>query len=104
MLTILKCSYCQGEANLDLHLTFTYQKPFCNHCNDFKIKQWHYYFCSIACLLNFLNVAKSQGINNFSLPCRSCLNGAGEPTGFNFGFEQNGICNICHGNKKVALK
>lgn len=92
MMMIIPCTQCHCEGQFDLHLTFTYRWSTCNLSHGHS-NEWTFYFCNIKCMTDWLELLD---IKNKGIPCQSCHN-----TGWLFGFEQNGVCDVCDGTLRV---
>ena len=93
MMYIIHCEQCEKECLFEINLTFTYWQDTCDSCRHSQYHEWKYWFCNLDCL------AKWTKENEEGFPCQNCRH-----TGFNFGFEQNGTCQICKGTKRVKSK
>lgn len=92
MLMIVRCTHCSEEGQFDVHLTFMYHVENCDK-GHLHTSEWTFNFCDLDCMSEWLeaNYIKTKGI-----PCQSC-----HETGWAFGFEQNGLCDVCKGIKRV---
>jgi hypothetical protein len=102
---ILTCSNCNKEGILPFIFEFEYKRSYCTICLQSRNSDWRWYFCSLKCFLEWIEVneVKEKGI-----PCREC-----RTTGYEGGYESNGECRICFGvgylieqvvDQKAAMK
>jgi hypothetical protein len=98
MINIITCTQCHKSGLFDLEVSFTYDVQNCDSCQHIYTQKWKYWFCNLACLASWWG---GNDIDVCGFPCRACLDQGGEPSGFAFGFESNGACDVCHGLKRV---
>lgn len=99
MMLIIGCDNCNMSDNgLHMKLEFRHVNKFCKTCNHDETTIWNYYFCNSACMFNWLS---HHDVEQKGVPCRGCRNIQSEPTGFLFGFKENGVCTSCNGVKSV---
>jgi RecJ-like exonuclease len=92
MMMIVTCAECHKEGQLDTHLTFTYKWETCNLGRGHS-SEWSFSFCGTDCLMNWLEI---RDVKNKGIPCQDC-----HESGWFAGFEENGVCNVCNGTKRV---
>lgn len=97
MINRIQCSNCNKSGTLPLKITYTYKLNSCNECHRNEEAKWKYWFCDLECQSRWWSENRIE-IEGF--PCRSCLRG-GVSTGFSFGFESNGACEVCNGTGRV---
>lgn len=90
MMTLIKCDNCNESGLFKLTLNFEYEYKFCKECHHNEFSTWHYYFCNMICMTKWLNDNKK------GFPCKNC-----KGTGFWCGYEVNGVCGTCKGDKIV---
>jgi hypothetical protein len=93
MMQIIHCTNCNKTGTMSTHLYFNYLVKNCNCCYRIETFHWNYYFCNMQCMFEWL---KKYEIEKNGFPCQSC-----KSTGFDYGFELNGICHVCNGNKVI---
>ena len=93
MMQLVRCAQCNKTGLFELQLKFNYWRVACEHCHDSKEYDWLYHFCNISCMFTWL---EQNEIASKGFPCRDC-----HGTGFAYGFESNGTCKICEGNKRI---
>lgn len=100
MMMPVLCSNCNDQPNgITIDLEFRLDSKSCPSCHHLDVKSWKYWFCDRICMVAWL---KKYDVENKGFPCKDCTNfGQEEPTGFAFGFKENGTCESCHGNKSV---
>lgn len=92
MMMIVRCTLCHKEGGLDTTLTFRYKWETCNLYHGHS-GEWTFSFCGTDCLLAWL---EARDVKNQGFPCQDC-----RETGWFAGFEQNGVCKVCNGTKRV---
>jgi hypothetical protein len=95
---IVHCDGCNKSGMFDISFKFILESHLCEKCRHHTAEEWDYNFCNIACLMDWLRKNK---IEEEGFPCRACHNMEGKPTGFAWGFEANGVCKTCNGDKRV---
>jgi|SRR3989304_5619764 len=99
MLQMIHCTQCNETGSFDIHIEFTPETEFCEHCRHAERRTWSYYFCTRACMFKWL---KEKHVEKEGFPCRDCHSvSTGEATGFAFGFKENGVCKTCRGKKCI---
>lgn len=98
MLRTIHCDACNKSGMFDIHFKFMLESRLCEKCHHHSGTDWDYYFCNIACLMNWL---KNNEIADKGFPCRDCCDMKGVSTGFRYGFESNGTCDTCKGTMRV---
>jgi len=98
MLTIIHCDACKKSGMFDFELKFHLESHLCEKCHHHTMDAWTYYFCNIACMMDWL---QKNEIADKGIPCRDCRDLSGNPTGFRWGFESNGTCDTCKGSMRV---
>lgn len=93
MLKIISCNQCRKQENLTISFKFEYCLKSCKSCYHSKDFHWNYYFCNLECFLKWF---RENQIEEQGFPCQQCRS-----TGFAYGFEENGICEICCGTKRI---
>jgi hypothetical protein len=63
----------------------------CDSCGNLDSEKWSWHFCSLKCLYEW------QKTNDGMLPCAAC-----HQTGWDFGFQENGVCTTCGGVKYIT--
>lgn len=94
--SLIRCSFCGGTGSFPLLLRYSSREFSCVHCRTIKERSSDSYFCNLECMFNWIKEVK---VEERGLPCRRC-NG----TGFNWGFEQNGVCEECKGTLGIKPK
>lgn len=94
------CDFCYDQPNgISVHLEFTLSNDTCKECHHVEQKQNVYCFCDRVCMIAWYN---KYDVSNKGFPCKDCTNfECKEPTGYAFGFKENGPCAVCNGNKSV---
>lgn len=87
---IIECSNCHSQGVFPIEYTLTIGIDSCSKCNHVKPKVWTYYFCCNKCF------AEWYAKNKDYVECKNC-NG----TGWDNGFQQNGMCKLCKGSKII---
>ena len=100
MIEVLKCTNCEKSERLPVILTVMYEVNECDKCHYHRESAWKYYFCNLTCQMDWL---VSLNIRVGGVPCRMCVDTKDVPTGFAFGYESNGVCKTCNGNKRVKI-
>lgn len=61
---------------------------------------WRFRFCVLGCFVEWM---KGNRVAERGFPCQDCFDpmGTHKPTGFAFGFKDNGICETCEGRMAV---
>jgi len=93
MIFVIHCSHCGAEGSFELQLSFEYENRICPTCHHIGEAKWEYFFCNLGCFFAWL---KGNEVEEKGFPCQSC-----RATGFAFGFQQNGVCKVCGGTKRV---
>jgi hypothetical protein len=106
MFTRLYCTQCNKPGSLELMVKFLYQVKTCQHCHHLEPGDWSYNFCNLECMFKWF---KEQQVEELGFPCLACVSCWGpidksQPTGFAFGSETHGICQVCNGNKRVKAR
>ena len=78
---------------LPVVLRFDYSMRSCTACNAHNHQHLLLSFCSIKCLQQYL---EKNEIEEKGFLCKSC-----KSTGFAFGYETNGPCEVCKGQKRI---
>lgn len=89
----LTCDNCGKWTGLSVTFVFEYSSKGCDKCHQWKYEKWQFYFCDLKCFFEWLekNKVKERGV-----PCRDC-----RWTGYKGGFESNGTCPTCNGEKAI---
>lgn len=99
MMTIVTCCACGTAGPLEANLEFEYATTNCGGCGHTDRKTWAFHFCNLGCLFRW---AKENRVEELGVPCRDCYSyDLGHPTGFAFGFKENGPCKTCDGKMRV---
>jgi hypothetical protein len=113
MITIIRCERCNGSGSLDCTLKFLAKINFCNECHQSKSAEWSYVFCTLTCMFEWF---RENQIEELGFPCSACLGQPIQPpavrrhylppvpTGFKFGSEAHGPCDVCQGTKRVKTR
>ena len=96
MLQVIHCNWCGKEGWHQVEFTFQHMAESCKECHHIRTQEWKFWFCDQEC---FFNWAKHQEIAEKGIPCQDC-----HETGWAFGFEQNGKCDTCNGEKRVKKR
>jgi hypothetical protein len=99
MMMIIHCTGCGKAGEFDIDLEFVANRDRCGSCSHQTDRTWHYRFCVLACFCEWMK--KSKMVEE-GFPCQDCFNHeTGGPTGFAFGFKENGVCKTCSGKGAV---
>ena len=99
MLQIVHCDNCRKSGQFDLSITFEFVTNHCDKCYHSESTRWRFNFCTHSCMFSWLH---KNEIEEKGFHCQSCINYEnGESTGWLGGFESNGPCHVCNGEKRV---
>ena len=98
MITLIHCNECNKTGMFDIQFKFVLESHSCEKCSHHKFDEWSYYFCNIPCLMSWL---EKNEIEEKGFPCKDCRDRDGISTGWRWGFESNGVCDTCNGEKRV---
>ena len=101
MMTIITCTGCGKDGGLPVELELEYKVSNCGHCGQTDRKTWKYWFCTVECMIKWI---EKNDVAKVGVPCKDCFSyDVGGPTGYFCGFKQNGICKTCRGKKVVKV-
>lgn len=99
MITIITCFGCGKSGSLEARLEVEYRTEHCGGCGHTDRKTWVFHFCNITCMFKW---ATENRVEELGVPCRDCYSyDLGHPTGYAYGFKQNGPCRTCDGAMRV---
>ena len=98
MLWLIHCDQCNKSGMFDIEFNFILESHSCEKCSHHTSEKWNYHFCNTDCLCKWL---RENEIEEKGLHCKACRNCDGKPTGWRWGFEENGVCESCKGTKRV---
>lgn len=99
MMTVVTCRGCGKAGEFDVKVTFTTGRKGCGSCGHQKQNEWTFHFCILNCMIEWMtrNQVAERGF-----PCGDCVDyRTGESSGYAHGFEENGRCATCKGEKTV---
>jgi hypothetical protein len=85
----MRCEQCKSESGLNVSFGFTAQSECCEKCHHLRSISKTFVFCNLKCFSDWFEKIQKTGI-----PCWGC-----NTTGFDYGFESNGVCILCNGEK-----
>lgn len=96
MMSLIECNDCGKTGTFKIEIKVTPEQHSCEKCHKISVTSWTLFFCDMTCFSNWMN--KNDIFKN-GFPCIRC-----SATGFSYGFETNGKCELCNGNKYVKLE
>lgn len=96
MMVCIQCAACGSDGHFPVQLKIEYRQKRCGHCNHVRYHGYDYHFCATDCLNNWIAEHSQNGV--LFVPCQPC-----NATGFAFGFEENGPCANCEGQKEIKV-
>lgn len=99
VMMIVCCTGCGKSGEFDVHLQFQAERDRCNECFHDQSHPWNFQFCVLSCFIGWM---KKKKVAKLGFPCQRCVDmRTGQPSGFAFGFKENGVCKSCEGKKTV---
>lgn len=99
MIIVVTCNQCGHSGAFSVRLSFVYNMESCRTCHNFREHDWSFNFCNHDCFMKWM---REWNVEKEGIPCQSCKElETGRPSGFAFGFKENGACTVCKGTGRV---